>query len=494
MRGRVSRRDFLRGSGVALSGAVLGGLASGGLAASAGMRRRTVGGRSGGRRPNVLFIAVDDLRPELGCFGRPQVHSPNLDRLAGQGVIFSRCYCQVPVCGASRASLLTGVRPNRERFRRFDTWADQDLRGNLSLPHHFRNHGYTTVSLGKIYHHRTDGAGSWSRPAWRPRSRGKGRDYLRPENQAIAAGREGRGPAFESADVLDDAYLDGQLANRAIGELEQLGTGDSPFFLAVGFLKPHLPFNAPKRYWDLYRREAIDLADNPFSPKGAPAAALHNWGELRAYYGIPQQGPLSEDMTRTMVHGYYACVSYTDAQIGRVLGALDRLGLAEETIVILWGDHGWNLGEHGLWCKHCNFETSLRSPLMIRVPGVRGGRQSRALTEFVDIYPSLCELCDLPVPGHVEGLSFVPLLEDPDREWKTAAFSRYQAGDSVRTDRYRYTRWLDRQNRRYARMLYDHVEDPGENVNIAEDPANAGVVARLEGLIREGYKAGLPKA
>ncbi|HEV57635.1 MAG TPA: DUF229 domain-containing protein [Phycisphaerales bacterium] len=480
MGGRLSRRNFLRASGAAAT------------SLSVGFFSRSAANPSSRGRPNVLFIAVDDLRPELGCFGRPKVHSPNLDRLAEEGVVFSRCYCQVPVCGASRASLLTGVRPRRDRFVGFDTWADKDLPGNLSLPHHFRDHGYTTLSLGKIYHHQTDGAGSWSRPAWRAKSRGKGRDYLRPENQAIAVQREGRGPAFESADVPDDAYLDGQIANQAISELRQLRDGQSPFFLAVGFLKPHLPFNAPKRYWDLYPRDEIDLADNPFSPRGAPPAALHNWGELRQYHGIPQKGPLSEDMARTMVHGYYACVSYTDVQIGRVLHELDRLGLADNTVVIVWGDHGWNLGEHGLWCKHCNFETSLRSPLMIRAPGVKGGVESRALTEFVDIYPSLCELCGLPVPEHAEGLSFVPLLRDPNRPWKTAAFSRYFAGDSVRTDRYRYTQWLDKDSRRYARMLYDHFEDPGENVNIAEDPANASIVARLSALIDQGYRAGLP--
>ena len=480
---RLSRRGFLQASGAVA------------LSLSASVSRGLGGTGSNRRRRNVLFIAVDDLRPELNCFGRPGVHSPNLDRLAQQGVVFSRCYCQVPVCGASRASLLTGVRPNRNRFLGFNTWADEDLPGNLSLPRHFRKHGYTTLSVGKVYHHQTDGAGSWSRPAWRPKGDRNWRDYQTAASRAIAAGRAaGKGPAFEAADVSDETYFDGKIAHQAIDELQQLKDGATPFFLAVGFLTPHLPFNAPQRYWDLYRREDLDLADNPFSPKGAPQAALHNWGELRNYHGIPQKGPLSEDMTRTMVHGYYACVSYTDAQVGRVLAALDRLGLADDTIVILWGDHGWNLGEHGLWCKHCNFETSLRSPLMIRVPGMRGGHNTRALTEYVDIYPSLCELCDLPVPEHVEGLSFVPLLHDPDRAWKTAVFSRYFAGDSVRTDRYRYTQWLDKQNQRYARMLYDHVKDPGENVNIAEDSSSASVVARLSGLIREGYRAGLPQA
>ncbi|MBN1125718.1 MAG: sulfatase [Sedimentisphaerales bacterium] len=481
MKKPLSRRQFLQTATVAS------------ISLGMGIKSISAQEHSSQKKPNVLFIAVDDLRPELACFGRKEVISPNLDRLAAEGVIFSRCYCQVPVCGASRASLLTGVRPKRDRFVGFDTWADKDLPGNLSLPRHFHTHGYTTLSLGKIYHHQTDGAGSWSRPAWRPKGQGNWRDYQLAASRAIAADRAaGKGPAFEAAEVSDETYFDGKIANQAIAELQRLKGNGASFFLGVGFLKPHLPFNAPKKYWDLYNRRDIDLADNPFAPRGAPRSALHNWGELRAYDGIPAKGPLSEEMARTLVHGYYACVSYTDAQIGRILDELERLGLKDNTIVVLWGDHGWNLGEHGLWCKHCNFETSLRSPLMIRVPGVKGGSECEALTEFVDIYPSLCELCGLDVPEHTEGLSFVPLLANPTRPWKKAAFSRYYAGDSVRTSRYRYTYWLDKQGNRFEHMLYDHVTDPGENVNVADLPENAGTVAWLSGLLRKGYRTGLP--
>ncbi len=235
----------------------------------------------------------------------------------------------------------------------------------------------------------------------------------------------------------------------------------------------------------MYKPEEIDLADNPFRPKGAPDAALHNWGELRSYHGIPPKGPLSEELARKLVHGYYACVSCTDAQIGRVVAEIDRLGLRDNTVIVLWGDHGWNLGEHGLWCKHCNFETSLHSPLIVNAPGIAGGGKSNALTEYLDIYPSLCELCDLPKPNHLQGRSFVPLLKNPDLPWKKAVFSRYFKGDSVKTDRYRYTEWCDKDGDVYARMLYDHKVDSAENVNIAELPQNKRIVKKMSNMLRE---------
>jgi len=438
---------------------------------------------AGNKRPNVLFIAVDDLRPQLGCYGHKQMLSPNIDRLGNEGVIFLRSYCQVPVCGASRASLMTGVRPTANRFLSYDVWAQKDLPGALSVAKHFRNNGYHTISNGKIFHHRTDCLDSWSEEPWRPK--GTWRNYLLKENIEVAAkGPKHAGPPYEAADVPDNAYFDGMIADKGISDLRRLKDMDEPFFLALGFLKPHLPFNAPKKYWDLYKRKEIDLADNPFRPKGAPDAALHNWGELRAYHGIPPNGPLSEDMARTLIHGYYACVSYTDAQIGRVLAELDRLGLRDDTVVVLWGDHGWNLGEHGLWCKHCNFETSLHSPLIVRAPGIKAGSRTNALTEYLDIYPSLCELCNLSLPAHLEGKSFVPLLKNPNLPWKEAVFSRYFRGDSVKTDRYRYTEWRDKKDKVYARMLYDHSVDWVENVNISERPRNRELVRKLSKMLQ----------
>ena len=471
-----SRRDFLKTLGYG----ALAVAAPGALSAAAETAR-----------PNVLFIAVDDLRPELGCYGRDHVVSPNIDKLAAGGVVFNRAYCQSPVCGASRASLLSGIRATRDRsFKGYLHHADKDWGAPLPLGKHFRQHGYYTISNGKVYHHRDDGAGSWSEDAWRPRGEWGGRGYLRKENMAIARKSErGLGPAYESAEVDDSDYADGRTADKAISDLRRLKGMDKPFFLAAGFVKPHLPFNAPKKYWDLYDPDEIDLADNPYRPKDAPDAAIHNWGELRAYHGIPPKGPLSDEMARTLIHGYYACTSYTDAQIGRVLDELERLGLSDNTIVVLWGDHGWNLGEHTLWCKHCHFQTSLRAPLIVCAPGLKGPIKTDALTEFVDIYPTLCELTGLPVPKHTEGRSFVPLMKKPQRPWKEAIYSRFHRGDSVRTDRYCYTEWTRQNGQTYARMLYDQKLDPDENTNISERPENAELVKRMAGELHK-FRAG----
>ncbi|MBN2138076.1 MAG: sulfatase-like hydrolase/transferase [Sedimentisphaerales bacterium] len=468
MKDSFNRRQFLKYAGV--------GAAALGICGWSSAEER--------KRPNVLFIAVDDLRPQLGCYGHKQMISRNIDRLAGSGVTFLRSYCQVPVCGASRASLMSGVRPSRDRFLGYDTWAERDLPGVVVLPRHFKNSGYHTISNGKIFHHAADCKDSWSEAVWRPKGDGNWRNYVLDRSKRISRGNaDGKGPAYEAADVGDSDYFDGKIADKGISDLRRLKDIGKPFFLALGFLKPHLPFNAPKRYWDMYQRDEIDLANNPFRPDGAPDAALHNWGELRAYAGIPQKGPLSEEMARTLVHGYYACVSYTDAQIGRVLDELRRLGMRDNTIVVLWGDHGWNLGEHGLWCKHCNFETSLHSPLIVSAPGMKKGVKTNALAEYIDIYPSLCELCDLPLPSHLEGVSFAPLLTNPDQKWKEAVFSRYFNGDSIKTDRYRYTQWRRKDGQVYARMLYDHNTDLAENTNIAEFAENAEVVRRMSGML-----------
>lgn len=432
---------------------------------------------------NILFIAVDDLRPQINCFGHSRMISPNIDDLAATGTLFSRCYCQVPVCGASRASLLTGTRPTRDRFVSYQASAEKELPAATVLPKYLKQNGYYTISNGKVFHHRDDSLETWSEEPWRPE--GLWLNYLKKENiDVVNLSSNKRGPAYESADAPDNAYFDGQIADKAISDLRRLKNKDNPFFLAVGFLKPHLPFNVPAKYWDLYRREEIDLADNPFRPKGAPDAALHNWGELRQYNGIPQTGPLSDETARTLVHGYYACVSYTDAQIGRVLTELDNLGLRDNTIIVLWGDHGWQLGEHGLWCKHCNFETSLHAPLILSAPYFNGGQKSEALVEFVDIYPTLCDLCGLQLPDHLQGDSFFPLLTKPDKKWKDAAYSRFFDGDSVRTDRYRYTEYTNDKGEVYARMLYDHERDPMENVNISELPENKELVEQLRRILR----------
>lgn len=450
----------------------------------------TTAGWSADSRPNVLFIAVDDLRPELGCYGKSHIHSPNIDRLAASGVLFERAYCMVPTCGASRASLMSGIRPSRNRFVNYLAWAEKDAPGITTLNTQFRRHGYYTVSLGKVFHHPTDNAEGWSEPAWRPRGVPTYRDPASIERQRERAREPGnsnrkRGPAYESADVADDAYADGVVAERAIADLRRLNEKEEPFFLAVGFFKPHLPFVAPRKYWDLYDHDQIHLPETYHVPENAPAEAIHNFGELRAYADIPAKGPVSDETARNLIHGYYACVSYTDAQIGKLLDELERLGIDDETIVILWGDHGWNLGEHTLWCKHCCFETSLHVPLIVRAPSVTAGQRTAGLTEFIDIYPSLCELAGLPLPEHLHGRSFAPLLHDPDQEWKPAAISRYRNGDSIRTAGYRYTEYTSNAGNLTARMLYDHEQDPQEDHNIAGRSAVSEAIEALSDELRD---------
>ncbi len=421
------------------------------------------------KKPNVLFIAVDDLRPELACYGAEHIHSPHIDRLAAQGTRFDRSYCNIPVCGASRASLLSGLRPARARFLTYNTWLDEDAPGVLSLPGLFKSNGYTTISNGKIYHHDLDGKDGWNE-IWHPASGSSSwRDYALAENALADSSDRHRGPPFERAGVADTAYKDGKLAEKVIRDLKKLRDAGKPFFLAAGFLKPHLPFNAPESYWALYDGGVV-LPDNNYPPENAPREAFHNFGELRAYAGVPKQGPLSDQMAEQLIQGYYACVSYTDAQIGRVLDALEQLGLAENTIVILWGDHGWNLREHGLWCKHCNFENSLHTPLIVRVPGREQVPASGEIVEYVDIYPTLCELSGLEKPAHLQGVSFAPLLFNAAAKSDGIAVSRWYDGITVICDQYFYTEWVNDKDSSYARMLYDHAVDPKENRNLSEEP------------------------
>ena len=304
-----------------------------------------------------------------------------------------------------------------------------------------------------------------------------------------------RGPPFEATVGPDNAHHDGALADMAIAALRGMKEKNQPFFLAVGFIKPHLPFVSPKKYWDLYDPAKIPLASNPFRPKDAPEYAILDGGELRSYAGVPAGRNLPDDYARKLKHGYYAATSYMDAQLGRVLDELDQLGLRDNTIIILWGDHGWKLGEHAAWCKHSNVENDTQVPLIIAGPGLKHtGVHSDALVEFVDIYPSLAELAGLPLPRHLEGTSFKPVLDNPQRSWKSAVFSQYPRsklmGYSMRTDRYRFTRWVQRDD--HAKVdaveLYDHKTDPQENTNIANDPAHKALVEQLTRQWLAGWK------
>jgi arylsulfatase A-like enzyme len=440
------------------------------------------------QQPNVLFIAVDDLRPELGCYGKSLIHSPHIDQLAAEGTRFDRSYCNIPVCGASRASLMTGLRPARNRFLTYYTWADKDAPGVTTLPGHFRNHGYTTISNGKIFHHNTDASDSWDE-IWHPESSSASwRDYVLPENVAIDISNDSRGAPVERADVADNAYKDGKTAEKVIQDLKKLKEAGKPFFLSAGFLKPHLPFNAPEKYWALYDGK-VTLPQNNYMPENAPRESMHTFGELRAYAGIPKEGPVSDDMALDLIHGYYACVSYTDAQIGKILTTLKELELEESTLVILWGDHGWNLREHGLWCKHCNFETSLHTPLILKVPGSKQVKSTTEIVEFVDIYPTLCELAGLELPAHLQGNSFRDLLFDENASSDGLAICQWYAGITTIRENYFYTEWVNDEDQEYARMLYDHSTDPEENVNISEREDHQAIIEELSAEMRRSRAA-----
>lgn len=443
---------------------------------------------------NVLFIAVDDLRPTGGSYGDPFVRTPHMDRLAGRSVVFDRAYAQQAVCSPSRSSLLTGRRPDTTRVYDLTTHFRRALPDVVTLPQHFRQQGYHTQSLGKVLHNiDMEDAQSWSVPSL---SVAKNPDDVDPDPAPLSRHpRTGRGPAWRSPDVADDALFDGRIASQAIDIMR--GRREKPFFLAVGFTKPHLPFVAPAKYYEMYPLETVPLPANPFPPKDVPSIALADFGELRAYAGIPAKGPLPERQARELIRGYAAATTYVDAQIGRLMDELDRSGLRDNTIVVLWGDHGYQLGEHGLWNKHTNFEIATRAPLIISAPGVTTGRtRTGGLVELVDVYPTLVQLAGLPMPEGLEGTSLVPLLRTPTRPWKRAAFSQYPRGRvmgrSIRTDRYRYTEWTEPGKAPVARELYDHRADPAENVNVAHLPANEAVVLDLSKQLRSGWRGALP--
>lgn len=448
---------------------------------------------------NVLFIAVDDLRPELGCYGAAHMKTPHLDRLASQGMLFERAYCQVAVCNPSRSSVLSGTRPDTTGVLDNQNFMRPNMPDVISLPQHFKNHGYTSLSLGKIFHHSErepgDDPQSWSEPAWYHGEPYKhwftqeSLDYVK-QLKALPKAQQPkqlRAAPFEAADEPDASYPDAQTAAKAIETLQRLKAEAKPFFLGVGFVKPHLPFTCPQKYWDLYPEASIQLAANAQRPKDAPEPAFHDNYELRSYGTVPENGPISDAMALKLIRGYRACVSFMDAQLGRVLAELDRLGLRENTLIVLWGDHGYHLGENGLFTKMTNFEQGTRVPLLVSHPGMKtAGKRTKALVELVDLYPTLAQLCDLPLPKHLEGTSFAPLLETPDQPWKKAAFSQYlrtgkppHTGRSLRTDRWRYTEWHDLKGKPTGVELYDELNDPQETVNLANDPTHTETVKQL---------------
>jgi iduronate 2-sulfatase len=447
---------------------------------------------------NVLFIAVDDLRPTLGCYGDGRALTPNIDRLASRGTLFTHAYCQQAVSNPSRASILTGLRPDQTGVTDLNTHFREKLPNAVTLPQLFKNNGYYTAATGKIFHSggrmRDDVSWSEQAPAY------DRREYVTEQNLTQNAGKAA---AAECADVADEAYPDGQIARDAIRFLNKASRNGEPFFLAVGFKKPHLPFCAPARYWEMYTSEKFGI-DPRSRPEGSPDVAFHDSNELRGYNDIPDAGPVSPKKEQELWHGYYTCVSYMDGQLGKVMDELERLGLADNTAIVLFGDHGYHLGEQELWCKSTNFELDNRIPLIVYVPGQkRAGGRSDAIVEAVDIYPTLAAACGLQVEG-LSGVSLLPLLDRTGARVKHTAFSQfprpYEAitrpvattmGYSVRTRDFRATRWYDlKSGDVVADELYLIGKQGVESENLSGQKRYRKTERKLTGLL-DGYRRGV---
>ncbi len=452
---------------------------------------------------NVMFISVDDLRPALGCYGNAVVKTPNIDKLAASAMVFNRAYSQAAVCMPSRASIMSSIRPENFKKKQLNGGSmDENVPNIISLADFFKQQGYQTISIGKIYHHNNDDKDGWSKRYTETFIEEKfgGNGYASGYTDSIhqkavynylnAWSNKSlldsiRPPASERADIPDSLHVDGKVTKLAIKELKRLKEQGGNFFLAPGYYRPHLPFTPPKKYWDMYNQDNLEVVDNPFSPK--EGLGIHDWEELRRYGNIPDEGTLSEEKAKELIHGYYASVSFIDAQIGELLDTLERLELFKNTLVVLWGDHGWNLGEHGLWCKHSNYETSTRTPLIIKVPGVTNGKTSESLVGLIDVYPTLANLVSDSIPSNLDGESLVPILLNKDYQVKEEEFMLYFNSYSMRTNRYRFTRFFEPQKLLNSEKdtvgiyeLYDHKIDPEENINLAYQPEYKDLVENLK--------------
>jgi len=514
------------------------------------------------KKPNILFIAVDDLKPILGCYGDKLIKTPNIDRLAKMATVFQSNYVQQAVCGPTRASLMTGKRPDYTKVWDLHTQMREMNPDIVTLPQYLITQGYQTVGIGKIYHpsdalDRIDPV-SWSIPYMfaKPEDYANGLGKPANEQYQLASTKEyfashekvkkgeepkkkkgqddndegsgsRKGPSTECIDVPDDAYDDGVNALLAKDEMDKLLKEGKPFFLAVGLHKPHLPFVAPKKYWDMYKREDMPLAEFQEHSKDGPLVAYTSAGELRNYTDIPPFVTMEAELNRIglkpekqkeLIQGYYAAVTYTDHNVGVLLDELEKQGQLNNTIIVLWGDHGWHLGDHDLWCKHTNFENATRAPLIIAAPGFKGG-STKSLTEHVDVFPTICDLAGVPVPTYLDGKSLVPIMKDKKTKILEYSISQYPRGIkkeemeklgytskklmgySLRTDKYRLTLWINDFTTKspydpaklYAKEMYDYVKDPLEKVNVADHKEYSAIYQDLYKKMLEFFASQVSK-
>lgn len=440
-------------------------------------------------QPNVLVFYVDDLRAELGCYGSETAITPNIDKLASDGVMFNKAYTQQAICAPSRMSTLTGLRPETLGIYSIFTPLRKVHKEVVSMPQLFNKNGYKTVSIGKVYHHGSDDKKEWSVYFQKEPN-----TYNDPKNIAIVEqlkkeGKNLKGPAFDSADVPDEAYKDGRAAKYAIETLEKLK--DDKFLMFIGLSKPHLPFNAPKKYWDLYDKSRFEIPSRE-KPEGVYRLALTNWGELKGYHGIPKEDDLDDDLTRDLIHGYHASVSYIDAQIGKVMQTLDDLDLRKNTVIVFMSDHGYKIGEYGAWCKHSNMEIDTRVPLIIsretNYKKRKAGKTSDALVENVDLFSTLIDICGFEsIPS--DGKSLVPVIDNPNQEWDPIATSVYARGKKymgvTATDgQWRYTEWRDSKTHEIlGAELYEHKDNLLSFVNLSGNESYSEAESKMKKLL-----------
>ena len=492
------------------------------------------------KKPNILFISVDDLRTSLGAYGDTIVISPNIDKLALEGITFRETFCQSAVCAPSRASMMTGLRPDSTRVWHLGDKFREINPKAVTMPQYFSKYGYHTVNIGKIFHNYMPDSISWDEPDLRPKrylkkewlerdgetfyiseavnkSQERKRDSLLKLKPIRYADGWNTGPAWEAANVHDTLYYDGAQTKLAKQTLSRLSKLDKPFFMGLGFFRPHLPFAVPKTYWDLYDANKIPLPNNPEIPKDAPIYSMNSMYELRSYDGFSHiDHPVSsyrmnEDTIRLLRHGYYASVSYVDKLIGDLISHLKEIGLYENTIIVIFGDHGWKLGDHNSWGKMTNYNIDLKVPLIIRSPKQKNkGVQTHAISELVDVFPTLCDLAEIDIPNYMQGISLVPLIEKPKLKWKQAAFSQFHRrpkesadgerymGYSLNTKKYHYIEWYDWNHKTSTKgelkgtELYDREHDPYEKVNISENAKLSETKKELSKQLANGWKKALP--